>query len=50
MNKAGTLAAVGLQSDGRVVVVERDAKSGKFGDFVASADVEGEITSVIWDE
>ncbi|PVH82062.1 3-carboxymuconate cyclase-like protein-like protein [Cadophora sp. DSE1049] len=50
LNKAGTLAAVGLQSDSRVVIVQRDVTSGKFGDFVASVDVGGEITSVIWAE
>ncbi|KAH6724950.1 3-carboxymuconate cyclase-like protein-like protein [Leptodontidium sp. MPI-SDFR-AT-0119] len=50
LNKAGTLAAVGLQSDSRVVIVQRDVGTGKFGDFVASIDVGGEITSVIWDE
>ncbi|KAK0119786.1 hypothetical protein ONS95_011218 [Cadophora gregata] len=50
LNKAGTLAAVGLQSDSRVVILQRDVASGEFGDFVASVDVGGEITSVIWDE
>lgn len=50
VNKNGTLAAVGLQSDSRVVIVSRDTKTGLYGDFVASIDLPGEITSVIWDE
>ena len=50
LNKAGTLAAVGMQRDSRVVIVERDVSTGKFGDFVASVNVAGEVTSVIWDE
>jgi hypothetical protein len=44
---------VGLQSDGRVVVIERDVSKGTFGDFVASILIdpyENSITSVIWDE
>jgi 6-phosphogluconolactonase (cycloisomerase 2 family) len=49
-NKKGTLAAVGLQNDGRVVIVEWNSKDGKFGKFVAEVDVPGQITSVIWDE
>ncbi len=50
MNKAGTKLAIGLQTDGRVVVMKRDPKSGKLGDFESFANVEGQITSVIFDE
>ena len=50
LNKNGTLAAVGLQDDGRVVVIERNIENGTFGNFVAEVDVPGQITSVIWDE
>lgn len=50
MNKAGTLAAVGLQESARVVIVERDVRDGTFGRFVAEVEVPGEVTSVIWDE
>ena len=50
MNKAGTLLAVGLQNDGRVVLIERDAQTGEIGDFVANADVEGQVTAVIFNE
>lgn len=50
MNKAGTKLAIGLQTDGRVVVMKRDPKSGKLGDFESFANVQGQITSVIFDE
>jgi 6-phosphogluconolactonase (cycloisomerase 2 family) len=49
LNKNGTLAAVVLQNDGRVVVIERN-DDGTFGDFVASIVLDGEVTSVIFDE
>jgi 6-phosphogluconolactonase (cycloisomerase 2 family) len=49
VNRNGTLAAVGLQMDGRVVVMERSA-NGTLGGFVASVDVAGQVTSVVWDE
>ncbi|KPM35657.1 hypothetical protein AK830_g10916 [Neonectria ditissima] len=50
MNKDGTLVAVGLQDDGRVVVMERNVETGKIGGLVAHADVEGEVTAVIFNE
>jgi len=50
LNKNGTLAAVGLQRDSRVVIIERNVVDGTFGKFVGSINVAGEITSVIWDE
>ena len=50
MNADNTLLAVGLQSDGMVAVIERDAQSGELGEFVASAPVEGEVTCVIFNE
>lgn len=49
VNKAGDLAAVGLQDDGRVVIIER-RKDGSFGDIVAWANIAGQPTSIIWDE
>jgi hypothetical protein len=49
VNKAGTLAAVGLQDDVRVVIIERKS-DGSFGDFVAHVDIASSPTSVIWDE
>jgi 6-phosphogluconolactonase (cycloisomerase 2 family) len=50
VNKNGTLAAVGLQMDSRVVIIERDVEDGRFGRFVADINIPGQITSVIWDE
>jgi 6-phosphogluconolactonase (cycloisomerase 2 family) len=50
VNKNGTLAAVGLQLDSRVVIIERNVEDGTFGNFVAEIDVPGQVTSVIWDE
>lgn len=50
INKAGDLLAVGLQSDGRVVLIDRDVKSGLLKRFAANALVEGEVTAVIFDE
>jgi 6-phosphogluconolactonase (cycloisomerase 2 family) len=39
MNKAGTLVASALQDDNRVVVIERDVKTGLLGKIVAHATV-----------
>lgn len=59
MNKAGTLVAVALQRSARVAIVTRDTKTGLFGEFVAdiqigtfedASSVDGQVTSVIWDE
>jgi hypothetical protein len=44
------LIAVALQSDSRVVIIERDAKTGIMGDFIAYAELEGEVTAVIFYE
>lgn len=50
INKAGDLVAVGLQSDGRVVVIDRDVDTGCLKNFIANAAVEGEVTAVIFNE
>jgi 6-phosphogluconolactonase (cycloisomerase 2 family) len=50
INKAGTLLGVGLQQDGRVVVIDRDPQTGKLKNFVAHADIAGQVTCVIFDE
>lgn len=50
MNKDGSLAAVGLQFDSRVVVIERNVTDGRYGNFVAEIDIPGQITSVIFDD
>jgi len=39
LNKAGTLVASAAQDDNRVVVIERDVKTGKLGNIVAHATV-----------
>jgi len=49
-NKAGDLLGVGLQQDGRVVVIDRDISTGMLKSFVAHADIAGEVTSVVFDE
>ncbi|TQS33395.1 hypothetical protein Golomagni_06262 [Golovinomyces magnicellulatus] len=50
VNKAGTRVAVGLQNDHRVVVIERDPKTGKLGKFVGYANVSGEASCVVFNE
>ena len=50
VNRDGTLVAVGLQFDGRVVIIERDVKDGTFGKVVAEVGVLGQVTAVIWDD
>ncbi|KAI0132680.1 Lactonase, 7-bladed beta-propeller-domain-containing protein [Xylariales sp. AK1849] len=50
INKAGDLLAVGLQSDGRVVIIERDVQTGLLTQFLAYANVAGEVTSTIFNE
>lgn len=39
LNKAGTMVVSALQDDNRVVVIERDVKTGMLGKFVAHATV-----------
>ncbi|KAH6895543.1 Lactonase, 7-bladed beta-propeller-domain-containing protein [Thelonectria olida] len=50
VNQAGDLVAVALQNDGRVAVIERDVQTGVLGEIVAYADIEGEVTTVIFNE
>lgn len=50
MNTAGDLVAVGLQSDGRVVIIKRDIGSGRLGEFVAAVEGLGGVNSIVWDE
>ncbi|KAK3944925.1 Lactonase, 7-bladed beta-propeller-domain-containing protein [Diplogelasinospora grovesii] len=53
INKAGTLLGVGLQGDGRVVIVARDPRTGLLesdGHYVANASVAGGVNCVIFDE
>ncbi|KAI0437369.1 Lactonase, 7-bladed beta-propeller-domain-containing protein [Xylaria telfairii] len=50
INGDGNRVAVGLQGDGRVVIIERDVQTGELKDFVASANVAGEVNAVIFYE
>ncbi|KAI2470968.1 putative isomerase YbhE [Annulohypoxylon bovei var. microspora] len=50
INADGTIVAVALQADGRVVLIKRNVKTGKFEDYLAYADIEGELTAVIFRE
>lgn len=50
VNKAGTRVAVGLQTDHRVVVIERDPKTGHLGKFMGYTNISGEVTCVIFNE
>ncbi|CCU83229.1 unnamed protein product [Blumeria hordei] len=49
-NQNGTMVAVALQGDGRVVVFARDASNGSQGPLLASIDGMGEALSIVWDE
>lgn len=50
INKAGTLAAVGVQLSHKITILERDVRTGLFTNMVADIDIGGEIWTVIWDE
>lgn len=49
INKAGTLVAVALQHDGRVVVIRRNRETGQLGEIMASIHVD-KATAVIFAE
>ncbi len=50
INKAGNLLGVGLQGDGRVVIIDRDVQTGHLKSFVANANIAGEVSSVVFNE
>ncbi|KAI1134431.1 putative isomerase YbhE [Hypoxylon sp. FL0543] len=50
INADGDLVAVALQGDSRVVLINRDVKTGLFKNYVAYADIEGEVTAAIFYE
>ncbi|KAF2105117.1 3-carboxymuconate cyclase-like protein-like protein [Rhizodiscina lignyota] len=50
LNGDGSLVGVGLQFSSRVVVIERDIKTGVIGKIVAHVPLPGQITCVVWDE
>ncbi len=49
-NEAGTMVAVALQRDSRVVVIMRDVATGQLLQNVATVDIAGDVTSVIFSE
>lgn len=50
INRSGDLLAVGLQGDGRVVLISRDVKTGLLEGFNASVPIDGDVTCVVFDE
>ncbi|KAM0281767.1 hypothetical protein ACHAQH_003349 [Verticillium albo-atrum] len=46
----GSLVAVALQQDGRVVILRRDVETGQLKEMIASVRLEGEVTAVIFSE
>ncbi|WYZ43915.1 hypothetical protein EsH8_VII_000351 [Colletotrichum jinshuiense] len=50
INKAGTQVAVGLQQDGRAVIIDRDVNTGLLKNFIANISIPGEVVCVIYDE
>ncbi|KAK8202028.1 hypothetical protein M8818_005553 [Zalaria obscura] len=50
LNRYGDLIAVGLQESSEVVVMARDVATGLVGMPVARVEIEGMVTSVVWDD
>ncbi len=50
INKAGTLLGVGLQGDGRAVIINRDPATSLLTGYAASINIAGPVTSVVFDE
>jgi len=50
LNRRGNLVAVALQLSSKVVVISRNVTTGNFLQQVAEVDLEGQITSVVWDD
>ena len=50
LNSAGSLLAVGNQNSGNVVVLRRDVATGLIGDVLAETELEGQITTVVFNE
>ncbi|KAL8942138.1 MAG: hypothetical protein Q9216_001823 [Gyalolechia sp. 2 TL-2023] len=50
INREGSLLAVGLQNSGRLVVLERCAKTGVIGEVVADFEGLGQVSNIVWDE
>lgn len=49
-NKGGDRVAIALQSQNRVVIVEREIETGVFGNIVSNLTVIGEPTCLVWDD
>ncbi|KAM0503567.1 hypothetical protein D7B24_004724 [Verticillium nonalfalfae] len=47
-NGNGSLVAVAVQQDGRVVILRRNAETGQLQEIIASIKLEGEVTAVIF--
>ncbi|KAI1102191.1 putative isomerase YbhE [Jackrogersella minutella] len=50
INGDGNLVAVALQGDGRVVLINRNVKTGLLKDYVATVNIEGEVNTAIFRE
>jgi 6-phosphogluconolactonase (cycloisomerase 2 family) len=50
LNSAGSLVAVGNQNSGSVVLLSRDVATGLIGEVLAEAEVEGQVTGVVFGE
>ncbi|KAG7131857.1 6-phosphogluconolactonase like protein [Verticillium longisporum] len=48
MNGNGSLVAVAVQQDGRVVILRRSVETGQLKEIIASIKLEGEVTAVIF--
>ncbi|CRK16853.1 hypothetical protein BN1723_017493, partial [Verticillium longisporum] len=48
MNGNGSLIAVAVQQDGRVVILRRSVETGQLKEIIASIKLEGEVTAVIF--
>jgi 6-phosphogluconolactonase (cycloisomerase 2 family) len=49
-NKVGTMVAVPLQDDGKLVIISRDPDSGLLKEIVATGNVAPRPNMVVWDE
>ncbi|MCJ1248667.1 hypothetical protein MMC30_005885 [Trapelia coarctata] len=50
LNRRGNLVAVALQLSSKVAVISRNVTTGNFLQQVAEIELEGQITSVVWDD
>jgi len=49
-NKNGSMVAVGLQNDGEVAILRRNAETGAIGDEIARIGGIASVAVVIWDD